>query len=137
GDLEETSESRLQSTRGVDLDSDVLKVGHHGSSTSSTDSFLGVVSPQVAIISVGANNSYGYPHEETLNRITAAGTLHVLRTDLNGTISITTSGSSEYTIDTSSKTVTVPEFEIALAIASGAFSAIIVTRVRIWKWQQA
>ena len=89
GDAEETSEF-LMANSSVDIDADVLKVGHHGSNTSSSDLFLSKVTPKYAIISVGSNN-YGHPSNETLQRLGNAGT-EVLRTDELGTIIMTTDG---------------------------------------------
>jgi len=65
------------------LRADVLKVAHHGSKSSTTDTFLSAVSPEVAVISVGGNNSYGHPHDSVIKRL--AGQT-VWRTDENGTI---------------------------------------------------
>lgn len=68
GDAERDSEADMYES-GADLSATLLKVGHHGSNTSSTYLFLREVMPQYAIISVGAGNSYGHPHEETLSRL--------------------------------------------------------------------
>lgn len=73
------------------LSADVLKVAHHGSQDSSSAAFLEAVGAEVAIISVGADNSYGYPAQETLDRLQAAGA-QVFRTDQDGTVTITTDG---------------------------------------------
>lgn len=73
------------------LSADVLKVGHHGSSTSSTMEFLEAVKPKYAIISCGRYNSYGHPRQETLNKLNSIGAL-VYRTDLQGTIVIYSNG---------------------------------------------
>ncbi|MBQ9717081.1 MAG: MBL fold metallo-hydrolase [Clostridia bacterium] len=67
------------------LDCDILKVGHHGSTTSSTSEFLDLVTPGVAVISCGVDNSYGHPHQETLDLFAQYG-FEVYRTDLSGTI---------------------------------------------------
>ena len=67
------------------LDCDVLKVAHHGSKTSSSAEFLMATSPSYSVISVGADNNYGHPTEEVLNRINALGS-KVLRTDKDGNI---------------------------------------------------
>lgn len=67
------------------LDCDILQVGHHGSSTSSTSEFLDLVTPGVAVISCGVDNSYGHPHQETLDLFAQYG-FEVHRTDLSGTI---------------------------------------------------
>lgn len=90
GDAEEKSEEELLS-KGYDLRADVLKVGHHGSSTSSTDEFLYAVSPKYAIISVGKDNEYGHPHEGTLKRLTAHNAAIYTTAD-NGTIRVISDG---------------------------------------------
>ena len=68
-------------------DMDVLKTGHHGSKTSSNDFFLNAAKPEYAIISLGARNRYGHPHPDVLSRLAASGA-QVLRTDLDGTITL-------------------------------------------------
>ena len=73
------------------LDSDLLKVGHHGSKTSSTEEFLQAVSPRFAIISAGKKNRYGHPHQEVLDRLNAQG-IKILRTDLDGDIKFLSDG---------------------------------------------
>lgn len=73
------------------IDSDVLKVGHHGSKYSSTKEFLDTVTPEYAIISVGEGNSYQHPHDVSLNRIKASGA-KIYRTDREGTIIATSDG---------------------------------------------
>jgi len=137
GDMEETNEARLSASSSIDLDSDVLLAGHHGSATSSTTAFLNKVKPEVVIISVGANNSYGHPDQVALDRIAAVEPQQVMRTDIDGTIVLTTSGGPEYTITTSrsEKTVVVPEFHAAIAIVGISLIAIIAlqNRVGIWK----
>ncbi len=69
------------------LDSDVLKVGHHGSKTSTSEEFLKAVSPSIAVISSGKGNSYGHPHKETLEALMNYG-ITILRTDRKGDIKI-------------------------------------------------
>jgi competence protein ComEC len=91
GDAEKGEEERLVSAYGGDLRADVLKVGHHGSSTSSTASFLALVRPRIALISVGAGNTYGHPSASVLRSLTAAGAA-VMRTDLEGSIVCRTDG---------------------------------------------
>lgn len=78
-------EERTLLEAGVDLRADVLKVGHHGSRGSSTTSFLQAVGARWAIVSCGADNDYGHPHAETLERLADAG-LTVYRTDRDGTV---------------------------------------------------
>lgn len=67
------------------LDVDILKVGHHGSYTSTRDTFVKALSPTYALISVGKDNAYGHPHIETLDTLNKLG-VKILRTDLEGTI---------------------------------------------------
>lgn len=69
------------------LDSTILKVGHHGSRTSTSDSFVKAVAPSFALISVGKNNNYGHPHQNTLDTLNKFGA-KILRTDILGTIII-------------------------------------------------
>ncbi len=84
GDAEEGLESYLLSRMPAEkLDADLLKVGHHGSSTSTTEAFLQAVSPDTCVISVGRNNSYGHPHDTVVNRIEAYGAA-LYRTDRMG-----------------------------------------------------
>ncbi len=71
------------------LDSDVLKVGHHGSKTSTALEFVEAVSPEIAVISVGQDNKYGHPHPETLQNLKG---IAVLRTDFDGDIKIISDG---------------------------------------------
>lgn len=84
GDAEDINEYAMIDA-GLDLDAGILKVGHHGSYTSTSKAFVDAVSPDVAIISCGEGNEYGHPHRETLNTLQECGAL-VYRTDLNGTI---------------------------------------------------
>lgn len=72
---------------------EVLKVGHHGSRTSSTESFLDLVSPEIAIISCGEGNKYGHPHKETLDKLNARN-IQTYRTDELGTIILETDGNT-------------------------------------------
>ena len=84
GDAESQAEADILAS-GADVDADVLKAGHHGSSTSTSDEFLAAVSPEYAVISCGEGNSYGHPHAETLNKLRQNG-ITVFRTDEQGTI---------------------------------------------------
>ena len=97
GDCESNCEQEMINA-GMDLDVDILKVGHHGSSTSTSEKFLEAVTPAIAVISCGANNDYGHPHEEILQKLEAIG-CNTLRTDENGTITIATDGVNGYVID--------------------------------------
>jgi len=90
GDAEYLSEQEMIAA-GVNLDADVLKAGHHGSSSSSSPEFLQAVSPQYAVIMCGKDNDYGHPHKETLAALQKVRA-KVYRTDLNGTIIMTSDG---------------------------------------------
>ena len=90
GDMETAAEEDLLAA-GCDLDVDVLKVGHHGSSTSSSYLFLREVMPEYGVISCGAENTYGHPHEEVSSRLYDAG-VTVYRTDEQGTVVATSDG---------------------------------------------
>lgn len=92
GDAERAEEDWLLERYRDELRADVLKVGHHGSSTSSSDAFLAAVHPDVAVISVGARNRYGHPSPDVLRALGRVGA-EVLRTDRTGTVIIRTDGS--------------------------------------------
>ncbi len=91
GDAESASEEAMVES-GLLLKADVLKAGHHGSSTSTSDAFLAAVDPEYAVISCGRDNSYGHPHQETLDKLNAAG-ISIFRTDEQGTIVAVSDGS--------------------------------------------
>ena len=78
-------------TGGVPIASDVLKVGHHGSSSASGAAFLAAVHAEISVIEVGAGNPYGHPAWDTLQRLEESGST-VYRTDLDGTITVTSDG---------------------------------------------
>lgn len=88
GDAEIDEEGTIES----DIKCDVLKAGHHGSSTSSGEYLLGKAKPEIVVISCGEGNSYGHPHKEALDRFGNAGIKSIYRTDISGNISITTNG---------------------------------------------
>lgn len=90
GDAESDEEKEVVET-GADLDCDVLNVGHHGSYTSSCKEFLNAVTPEICIISCGADNDYGHPHDKALNRI-KKHTEEIYRTDICGSIIIESDG---------------------------------------------
>ncbi len=92
GDAEREAEQVILNS-GVDLSATVLKVGHHGSDTSTTYPFLREVMPTYAVISVGEGNSYGHPTESTLSRLRDAD-VKVYRTDLQGDVFCTSDGTS-------------------------------------------
>ena len=92
GDAEERSENRILDYYGDSLPRcDILKAGHHGSSTSSSEKWLESVRPAIAIISCGKNNPYGHPHAEVLSRLSALG-ITVYRTDRQGDIVFVSDG---------------------------------------------
>jgi len=90
GDLYQSGEEKILE-RNFPLKSEVLKVGHHGSKTSTSEQFLEKVLPKLAIICVDKNNKYGHPHQEVIERLSKNGT-KILRTDLNGDIKIISDG---------------------------------------------
>lgn len=90
GDMESDAEQMLI-TAGAPIDVDVLKIGHHGSKTSTSAAFLSATTPQVAIISVGAKNRYGHPAPSTTSRLENFG-IKYYRTDINGTVRLISDG---------------------------------------------
>ncbi|MBO4954500.1 MAG: MBL fold metallo-hydrolase [Clostridia bacterium] len=92
GDAEAVSEHEMLNS-GQSLSADVLKVGHHGSTTSNTVAFLKAVSPTHAVISCGAGNDYGHPHKQILKRLSALKAT-VWRTDEQGKITVTSDGTT-------------------------------------------
>lgn len=79
--------------REANIDSDILKVAHHGSKTSSSEEFIEKVSPEIAIIQVGKDNSYGHPRQETLETLNKYG-IKIFRTDQDGDIKIISDGAN-------------------------------------------
>lgn len=92
GDAERAIELQLMASRDF-LDADILKIGHHGSKTSTTENFLDAVHPTFAVISAGRKNHYGHPHQDVVDRLYAAG-VALFRTDINGDIEFTSNGIS-------------------------------------------
>jgi competence protein ComEC len=97
GDMEKEAEARLLAA-GVSLKSTILKLGHHGSRTSTSPAFLATVQPEVAVYQAGANNRYGHPHRETLEALARAN-VQVYGTGANGVIVLTSDGTS-YKVET-------------------------------------
>ncbi len=92
GDAEEESEEKILDTYKADeLKADFLKAGHHGSSTSSTAEFLDAVDPTYVFISCGADNKYGHPHDETIEKLEARN-IKYYRADINGTLIVVSDG---------------------------------------------
>ena len=94
GDAEVPNEEDMLSS-GINLSADVLKVGHHGSVSSTSKEFLAAVNPLFAIICCGEGNRYGHPHEETLQKLEGITTY---RTDTNGTITVFCDGSELFVV---------------------------------------
>ncbi|WP_294521963.1 ComEC/Rec2 family competence protein [uncultured Anaerovibrio sp.] len=91
GDLTAEHEQRLVQ-QGKDLHSTVLKVGHHGSNTSSSEAFLQMVNPSWCVISVGYGNSFGHPHKEIEKRLKQYTSQYIYRTDRDGAVVFRTDG---------------------------------------------
>lgn len=87
GDLEVDGEALLARVYGETLDVDILKIGHHGSKTSSIVPFLNYVTPDIAIASAGKRNHYGHPNPDVIKRFNDAG-VHVLQTNRHGAITV-------------------------------------------------
>lgn len=87
GDAEKEIENLLVD-KGGGLEADILKVGHHGSKTSSTPDFLARVKPAIAVIQCGINNMFGHPHPQTLENLNMAGVSQIYRNDRDGTIEL-------------------------------------------------
>ncbi|WP_077864691.1 ComEC/Rec2 family competence protein [Clostridium saccharobutylicum] len=90
GDAEALSEGEILQKQ-LDIQADVLKVGHHGSSSSTSQDFLNKVNPKYAVISCAKGNDYGHPHKETLDKLKDKN-IGIFRTDLSGTIIATSDG---------------------------------------------
>lgn len=100
-DAEEEIEDILLQSKSDKLKSNLIKIGHHGSDTSSIQEFLNCVSPEIAVISVGLNNSYSHPKQQILNNLQLINT-QIYRTDYDGTIKLISNG-TKITIKTNTK----------------------------------
>jgi competence protein ComEC len=99
GDAEQEAERDMMMLDSLPVpEVEILKVGHHGSRTASSEDFLSITSPEVAIYMAGEGNSYGHPHEETIAALNNIGAV-IYGTDVNGTIVVTTDGET-YLIQT-------------------------------------
>jgi competence protein ComEC len=126
GDAEADAEQSMLNV-GLDLKSDVLKVGHHGSRTATTQPFLDSVAPSYAIISAGINNPYGHPHPETIQKLLAKG-VTIYGTFRSGTIVASTDGASIVFQDSPQP---VPEFESRVILSfliTATLLAVVVYR---------
>lgn len=106
GDAERVVEKELVNG-SYNLSANILKCGHHGSSTSTCSQFLDAVSPDAAVISCGKNNDYGHPHKETLSALKYRN-IPIWRTDISGTV-IATSDGEQFIFTTSSESTTLKE----------------------------
>ena len=98
GDAENLAENEMLANDSYSLKADVLKVGHHSSSSSTGIEFLQAVNPQYAVISCGEGNSYGHPHRETLDLLNSLK-VKIFRTDTDGSITVICDGSGNYDIN--------------------------------------
>lgn len=119
GDAEAESEAQMMAS-GENLDVDVLKVGHHGSGSSSSSAFLERVTPKFAVVSVGANG-YGHPDGNALARLVDSGA-QVTRTDENGTVTFESDGTDITMSLTRGKVVDAASIESAAAAEAAAAS---------------
>ena len=104
GDAYTAQEEQIMAS-GINVEAPFLHLGHHGSKTSSSEKFIDAVDPTYAIYSAGANNSYGHPNEEVLDRL-AARDITVYGTDVHGNIVVTTNGSEADIVTDKDGTVT-------------------------------
>lgn len=92
GDAEERAEHRMLDS-GLDLQSDIYHMGHHGSNTSSSEAFMSAIQPEVAIYSAGVDNRYGHPHSEAIERVQSVGAqVHGTAEDGTVTVNVTNTG---------------------------------------------
>ncbi|MBU0619604.1 MBL fold metallo-hydrolase [Patescibacteria group bacterium] len=94
GDAEIEVETELLNNN-IDLSANVLKIGHHGSNNSNSADFLRAVQPEIAVIQVGKNNTFGHPNRRVLKKLERLGT-KIFRTDLNGTVQVISDGMNIY-----------------------------------------
>jgi beta-lactamase superfamily II metal-dependent hydrolase len=105
GDAEQEAEASMLSA-GIVPDVEILKVGHHGSKTSSSHSFLSLAQPEVAVYMAGEGNRYGHPHEETITALSEFE-VKIYGSDIHGTIVINTDGIT-YTLQLENQAPHVP-----------------------------
>ena len=103
--------------RQTPVAAEVLKVAHHGSNLGSSSTFLEAVQPREAIISVGNNNNYGHPGEETLQRLRAAGA-RIWRTDQDGNVVVQDDGSTYRVLNSAAESVPILFFPLMVVFAT-------------------
>ena len=106
GDIEKEREGQLLNESRNNLNVDILKIAHHGSSKGSSPLFIKSVNPETSIIFCGKGNQYGHPHQETLTLLQNLG-INIYRTDLNGTILVETNG-TDYQVFTEKESIRAP-----------------------------
>ncbi|MBY6836899.1 MBL fold metallo-hydrolase [Clostridium botulinum] len=108
GDAESLSEGEILAKQ-LDISADVLKLGHHGSHSSTSQAFLEKVNPRYAIVSCGKGNDYSHPHQETIDKLNKKG-IEILRTDVSGTIISTSDGNNiNFNVNASGTSNNTPE----------------------------
>ena len=133
GDIDFDVENRMMADPSLDLNTDILKVAHHGSRYATSDAFLEAANPIIGVISVGAGNPYGHPSPETLGRL-SSHYIEVFRTDVDGTIIISTDGTKWATtlepaaisespmIQKSSNEITLPRISTSFSLSPTALA---------------
>lgn len=109
GDIEKEREGQLLTESRSNLNVDILKIAHHGSSSSSFPLFIKSVGPKITVISCGQENRYGHPHRETIALLQSL-VIEIYRTDLDGTIIVETDG-VDYQIFTEKESIRAPPVE--------------------------
>lgn len=123
GDAEQEAEASMLA-EGIVSNVDILKVGHHGSKSSSSASFLDAVKPEVATYMAGEGNSYGHPHQQTITALAEVGA-KIYGTDIHGTITITTDG-EEYSCQ-----LEIPDAPLAPPVVSPTQAKFAVSNLSI------
>ena len=132
GDAEEPAEQSMLVSSVVSIKCDVLKVGHHGSYTATSQTFLDIASPTYAIISAGENNSYGHPHNETIQKLLAEG-VTIYGTYISGTITASTDGT---TVTFQDNPQPIPEFPSNLTLTILAIATLLTALIYRKKLQK-
>jgi competence protein ComEC len=129
GDAEEPAEQSMLLSSVVSLKCDVLKVGHHGSNTATSQAFFDIVDPSYAIISAGLDNKYGHPHNETIQKLLAKG-VAIYGTHVSGTIIASTDGT---TVTFQDNPQPIPEFPSNLASLTIVFGTATLLAVIVYR----
>ena len=132
GDAEEPAEQSMLVSSVVSIKCDVLKVGHHESYTATSQTFLDIASPTYAIISAGENNSYGHPHNETIQKLLAKN-VTIYGTYLSGTIIASTDGT---TVTFQDNPEPIPEFTSNLTLTIFVIATLLAVMIYRKKLQK-